>query len=188
MKKLVIICAALTMAASTNAASFVWKAASGRLFDGTGTDSENRYAGTGYLFNASTVSQASIIAAFISEDGVAETLSKALSLNAFSSGRTSTSDSFTGPDASFDAYFVALGKDTEGNDAVYISDTMTANYQAVGDGDIIFGQQNAYSSIGFKDAFAGYSSAGWYTAVPEPTSGILLLIGMAGLALKRKRT
>ena len=26
-----------------------------------------------------------------------------------------------------------------------------------------------------------------YTAVPEPTSGLLLLLGMAGLALKRKR-
>ena len=31
-------------------------------------------------------------------------------------------------------------------------------------------------------------TAGWQTtAVPEPTSGLLLLLGMAGLALKRKR-
>ena len=29
--------------------------------------------------------------------------------------------------------------------------------------------------------------AGTWTAVPEPTSGLLLLLGMAGLALKRKR-
>lgn len=29
--------------------------------------------------------------------------------------------------------------------------------------------------------------AGTWTAVPEPTSGVLLLLGMAGLALKRKR-
>ena len=37
-------------------------------------------------------------------------------------------------------------------------------------------------------ASAGYSGAGWYSAsVPEPTSGLLLLLGMAGLALKRKR-
>ena len=27
----------------------------------------------------------------------------------------------------------------------------------------------------------------WYAAVPEPTSGLLLLLGVAGLALKRKR-
>lgn len=31
------------------------------------------------------------------------------------------------------------------------------------------------------------SGTGW-TAVPEPTSGLLMLFGMAGLALKRKRT
>ena len=35
------------------------------------------------------------------------------------------------------------------------------------------------------------NGAGWYGAasapVPEPTSGLLMLLGMAGLALKRKR-
>ena len=34
--------------------------------------------------------------------------------------------------------------------------------------------------------FAAGTQGGW-TAVPEPTSGLLLLLGMAGLALKRKR-
>ena len=33
----------------------------------------------------------------------------------------------------------------------------------------------------------GYAGGAWYTAVPEPTSGLLMLLGMAGLALKRKR-
>ena len=32
-----------------------------------------------------------------------------------------------------------------------------------------------------------YSSGTWTAVVPEPTSGLLLLLGMAGLALKRKR-
>ena len=31
------------------------------------------------------------------------------------------------------------------------------------------------------------ASATWYTAVPEPTSGLLMLLGMAGLALRRKQ-
>ena len=36
---------------------------------------------------------------------------------------------------------------------------------------------------------ATYTDAGWYSAaaVPEPTSGLLLLLGMAGLALRRKQ-
>ena len=36
------------------------------------------------------------------------------------------------------------------------------------------------------DLYASATSQG-YTAVPEPTSGLLILLGMAGLALKRKR-
>ena len=36
------------------------------------------------------------------------------------------------------------------------------------------------------DTYGAFSASGW-TAAPEPTSGLLLLIGVAGLALRRKR-
>ena len=39
---------------------------------------------------------------------------------------------------------------------------------------------------GALDLYASPASQG-FTAVPEPTSGLLLILGMAGLALKRKR-
>ena len=43
-------------------------------------------------------------------------------------------------------------------------------------------------SASFSFGTAGTSaSPNTFTAVPEPTSGLLLLLGMAGLALKRKR-
>jgi len=48
---------------------------------------------------------------------------------------------------------------------------------------------NWCSSMGYRvddDGTGAYSGDGWY-AIPEPTSGLLLLIGMAGLVLKRKR-
>ena len=32
-----------------------------------------------------------------------------------------------------------------------------------------------------------YASRGNFTAVPEPTSGLLMLLGVAGLALRRRR-
>ena len=76
--------------------------------------------------------------------------------------------------------------DKDGNAGVYISDYATIVPSDVGNGQVNFGSQNAYSAA-FKDATAGYAGAVWYSqAAPEPTSGLLLLLGMAGLALKRK--
>jgi len=190
MKKLLMVVAIGLAAISANAAAYTWKASSGRLFDGQGSDTANRYAGTGYLFNAATVSQADLIAAFVAADGSTSLteLSSALSTGTFSSGRVSTAVAFTGPDSSFDAYFAVFGTDGDGNSAIYISDAGTVTYQSIGESDVVFGQQNAYSSAGFKDIAAGYAGAGWYSqSVPEPTSGLLMLLGMAGLALKRKR-
>jgi len=49
---------------------------------------------------------------------------------------------------------------------------------------------NFWTGEGFNETFSGttgaFASSGW-TAAPEPTSGLLLLLGVAGLALKRKR-
>ena len=46
-----------------------------------------------------------------------------------------------------------------------------------------------YSGLDGKFTAAGdFSGAAWTTAaVPEPTSGLLMLLGMAGLALRRRR-
>ena len=41
-------------------------------------------------------------------------------------------------------------------------------------------------SVTMTHAGAGTATFGGFTAVPEPTSALLMLLGMAGLALKRK--
>ena len=70
-------------------------------------------------------------------------------------------------DTTYHFYFTST--DAAGN--TYQSETQSALAQAVGGG------------------FATFEGLGTWTAapVPEPTSGLLLLLGVAGLALKRKR-
>ena len=54
---------------------------------------------------------------------------------------------------------------------------------------VTFGNQNGTSGPYSKLAptGSGYAGAGYWSSVPEPTSGLLLLLGVAGLALRRRR-
>ena len=48
-------------------------------------------------------------------------------------------------------------------------------------------QATAAATIGFGSMATATQNASNWAAVPEPTSGLLMLLGMAGLALRRKR-
>ena len=52
--------------------------------------------------------------------------------------------------------------------------------------DVTFTSATGNKSLAFGSQATITQAAGAWTAVPEPTSGLLLLLGMAGLALKRK--
>jgi hypothetical protein len=51
----------------------------------------------------------------------------------------------------------------------------------------ILAQATSTITVNFGNMQTATQAAGNWQAVPEPTSGLLLLLGMAGLALKRKR-
>ena len=86
-------------------------------------------------------------------------------------GYTFSSDLFTA-DSTYDFYFTL----TE-NGKMFTSD-VKSNVKAVGTGT---------ATIGFGNMSTATQNASNWAAVPEPTSGLLMLLGLAGLALKRKR-
>ena len=93
----------------------------------------------------------------------------------------------TGTPMSF--YQVLL--DTE-NKGLYISEAIDVTVSGAGDTYLWFENNGAYDELGkgtnpYPMGTMTFQGDGWYTAVPEPTSGLLLLFGLAGLALKRKR-
>ena len=64
------------------------------------------------------------------------------------------------------------------------------NYFLVSDGatkSVTFTSATGAKVLLWGDQTSYTQGAGKWSAVPEPTSGLLLLLGMAGLALKRKR-
>ena len=73
------------------------------------------------------------------------------------------------------------------NNGVYISELITKDVEATGGTTYAFVNDGAYKNPAFGADVTTFSGDGWYTAAPEPTSGLLLLFGLAGLALKRKR-
>jgi len=65
----------------------------------------------------------------------------------------------------------------------------TVNHAGSPDAATYLADLSASVSTAFDgiDLMATPASQGYTSAVPEPTSGLLLILGMAGLALKRKR-
>ena len=189
MKKLMIALVAVAMGIAANAASYSWSATSGRLLNGTGNSGSANYitSGTAYLLFTDVMSQSAVVSAFAADAATAASTvaTKALSTGAVGAdARISDGAAFT-YDATADktAYFVLFNGEN-----MFVSDVATASYLAVGTSPIEFGSLTASSKPVPLDANAGYSAAGWYTqSVPEPTSGLLMLLGMAGLALRRRR-
>ena len=192
MKKLVIAAFAVAFAAVTQAATFSWEMTTSHgkgIYDGTGTDTA--VSGTVYLFFVSIYSQSDLIDSFVTNNGSSIDTSKAVGSTTLYGGLFSANTVKNVNVTSDDTAYMAV---LNGN-RLFISDTTTASYNIYGGtGEVCFSSQNTLSNynnttatlLPANDATAGFTSAGWY-AIPEPTSGLLLLVGTALLALKRRR-
>ena len=190
MKKLMIALAAVAVGVAANAASFAWQVPSGRIFDGTGTTGAAGYSGTvglaAYLFDAGVYSQETLVSA-LSGSGADYSKAIAGATTVVNSDARVDAKSFTyGVTESFNAYFVIVG-----DDKVFISNSMASGIQASAEQAIDFASVSTPSKTTFTSGTFAANGAGWYSTaaapVPEPTSGLLMLLGMAGLALRRRR-
>ena len=191
MKKLMMVVAAIALAASAQAATYDWKWSS-TLKDPTAT----AFSGTVYLFNAQDYSQQTILTAFLANPK-SYALSGAIDSYATSNGKNSTGAEIpeanigtlrgSGDDKYVDYFYATTFK--SGDDSyIFLTDTYTVNVQASQITSISTSLSG--STVAPDDTSTIQSGKVWYaapSAIPEPTTGLLVLLGIAGLALRRRR-
>ena len=175
MKKLMIAAAIVCAAAFAQAANFSWGFNNDQIFGPEGYVDGDGYLldGNAYLYIADTLiaGPANIDGNYtygVFDNSAVDTMGKVQALE-----RGDISESFVGQ-----AYKLVL-QTTDGKyqvEVIGISDFATVG---AGAGEPNFNYETFLSTAGI--------SAGQWQAVPEPTSGLLLLIGVAGLALRRRR-
>ena len=193
MKKLMIAAAAMMLGIAANAAAVTWSC-SEMLINGDAGEWEGTFASSGwkvYAFDSSITAYSAM------ETAIAAATTDMASFTALL--ETASATTTTGASGSFSVDGSSTKTGTLYGYAVIIdsSDIASANWaflveensKAVGSAgtQLMLSNTEGGWDAGYIGA-TGYGAAGngWY-AVPEPTSGLLMLLGMAGLALRRRR-
>ena len=169
MKKLLILAAAIVAGAAANAASFKWTGAniygSDTTTKITGTVGIYAYLSTATVDDAVKVADAFVVSGTIKSDAAGT-----------SNGYTyDWAGATVGETYNFFMVFEDNGKKFDSS----------VSSPAVIKSGVAYDSQTA--TVAFSNMATATQAAGNWAAVPEPTSGLLMLLGMAGLALKRKR-
>ena len=157
MKKLLILAAVIVAGFAANAASFKWSAAN--IYASNGTD---KYTGEVALYAYLSTADAST--AFKVNTATATSAGAV-------AGTTFSNDSLVG--GNYYNFFFTIEDNGKTFTSAVAADKIA---QATGTTTFSFGNM----------ASATQNASNW-AAVPEPTSGLLMLLGMAGLALRRRR-
>ena len=191
MKKLMIALAVAAIAVASQAATVQWK--SGASIQGADATQSGKFDGKALAANKftmyvwDTLTKAEYDALDITSDSFYTTWS-AKTDSAISKG-VKASNATLGANAKNTAatdstpYYAAIlftYTDANGKDW-YIANKATVTTDSLGNGATL---SNLAKNIG---GGSGTAITGWTAVAPEPTSGLLLLIGVAGLALRRRR-
>ena len=192
MKKLMIALAVAACAVAANAAAFNWTS-SGTATAKTINSKEGTalYSATTpytlYLFDAGVTSQDALLAGLRGSKAITEFTSVTSQTLASNSRITDQEFSYGSAGTEYNFYMAIVN-----GDDVFLSASKAAMGQASDVSNLSFSGLNTATKKVFADSDATFAAngAGWYStaaAVPEPTSGLLMLLGMAGLALRRRR-
>ena len=182
MKKLMVMLAAVTTAVVAQAASINWSVA-GKTFAPSADDPATNGRAAYYLVYAFEASQYDNVKSLLSNGKIDDAVALAAD-----SGRTTktgaTSGSITGLTGStYEMFLVAFDTYSAADAALSTAKNYIISDKISG---ATFGETDMASSIDYTSA--NFGSGSWTAAsVPEPTSGLLMLLGVAGLALRRRR-
>ena len=171
MKKIIIALAAIALAGATQAATFSWKLSTG-----------STYASMKVYAIAGTTSDA-VLAAFSSTtaDNWTSAVSGITPVTSGSGSRGAAAGTIDGVADGGKLVFAIIDSSIADGNKYYVTTAYT----------IPDGATYTPPASGTATTFAvNLAGSGTFTAtspVPEPTSGILMLLGMAGLALRRRR-
>ena len=176
MKKLMIAAAIVCAAVMAQAGSVKWATSTAVIAAGKTGDTDFA-TGTLQLFCVAKDTSFDTVFAMAKNGSFTEVKSGTLS-----SGKITTVTFDYSPNGDYDWYAYL-----KSGDNFFISSAKYASVGTVGTANVGMYLKSQSNSGVINDVSKGANGAGWYGAVPEPTSGLLLLLGVAGLALKRKR-
>lgn len=185
MKKLVIALTAVVLGIAANAATVNWTA-TGVAEYGKATAAASSLGYIGVLIDASITDRDTMLAKFANQD-------TSLVAGATIANSQGTVGILQGQ--SFNGYVSVTGAGNFGNSVTVNAYALIFDAATVADAKHVYvtdvlskttGANGQAANFSFG-ALTGTQTASNWVAVPEPTSGLLLLLGMAGLALRRKQ-
>lgn len=174
MKKIMIALAAIALAVSANAAAMKWN--TGKLMM---VDADGAYTSTTLFAGKSGVTDFVMNIYLYDTDGTTllETVTKTAAPTAPTSALSGTFETAVENGSTYYVAIDATANFGNGSAQTFLNtDKAAVAVGATGDGLANLTSMGVISSTGTQ-----------WSAVPEPTSGLLLLLGVAGLALRRKQ-